>query len=592
MSGDAPSPCGLIPGFGVSRSSVGFVFKGDIAPPDYGLMSVANVGLLKLSFFERLPYPFVALALRYLREPHTDLSSVEAKFRPVVSPAGTIVDFSCTPDSRRYASLIRCMVKAGLLSVCSKEAPPFVVLPLFAVVKDVSMKLARPIENGRPLNCVATLPFSLLGTSGIVKALLARRWCKVSAIDADFSNYYFQVPNPRPLEHGVRVGEEFFAWKVLTMGWVRSCFIAQSLSFGFVLQCSPHSIPHDVIVMSSPPASVSVASALVVIVYDTILILDEDRFVDHWTAKLLHFGGAARLHFKYLNTRRAPSHFDWCGLTLAITLNGIQWMVASSALDPWLQFLSMGHVPTTARSLWRLLGFLEFAYSAVVRPTRVLGIARAAQASFANNVPWDVVDPTLSSILRDLCELIIAFPRLNAFVHRGCWKIPSNVAVFAFDATPKKWCVTRVLDTSFLDVLTGSFCPDVYIDVGEATGCERLLRAFGSMFSLLVIIGDNIPVLRAFFRGFSRSREIHRLVCSSGIHKLDSTLLFVDIESDGNVADIGSRPDESFSREEVAYRLARTLLRANEALREWRQTGNTYFARFAASDIPIPVEPE
>ena len=76
------------------------------------------------------------------------------------------------------------------------------------------------------------------------------------------------------------------------------------------------------------------------------------------------------------------STFELAGLQISITMNGLQWRIDPASVSPGIEFLSIAVPVPTSRSLWRLLGFIGFAFTVLLLPVRYLGFARIHQARY------------------------------------------------------------------------------------------------------------------------------------------------------------------------------------------------------------------
>lgn len=570
----------------IGRSDL--VIRGDLAPPTFGLMSVENVGGMNLEWFEKsLPWAatFVQTALRVLHDPHVNMSLIPPTFTD-----------GHGPDSRFYLPLIEEMKRHGLVSEVTE--PPAVILSLFAVVKDPLTKTARPIENGRPTVAAShnSGELHIPGAAQISKVLVNFRGRTPFIVHLDVRNCYFQVPSTRGSEHGFRAGNRFFQWNVLTMGWSPACFVAQSLVMSLLLAASPYPIPQPLLDASSPPGIVELNNghAVALNVYDSAMILCDDRSASRkWRSGIVDRARCAHVRLKYILTEEDTPLFVYCGFEITVCKDGLSWRVDPATVNTWLEIIKRPLMPSP-RTLWAFAGYLGFFFSVLRIPPRSMGFIRQAQSTMGQvqNHEWDVPRHDLSDVIRRCCELVLRTPALNSYIHRSCWKIPTTCVVYAFDATPSRWNFSRIDlgAESYEDVRTGELPSDTHIDVSEGTGCSKcILELSATNPALAVIIGDNIPTLRAFYLASSPSDALLRLISCCGVRSIATTILFVDVPSEDNVADIGSRPHLKFSEENIRYRLHACIRRAHAALQQFHATGVTYFPRDPRLE-PAPEE--
>jgi hypothetical protein len=145
------------------------------------------------------------------------------------------------------------------------------------------------------------------------------------------------------------------------------------------------------------------------------------------------------------------------------------------------------------------------------------------------------------------------------------------------DATPLRFCVEEFDNEG--EPLPGGGgdsrpCEIDHIDEGEAIAMKYALRRVSDPNAILVVGGDNTSVSRGFWRGYSTSEIIQR-----HIEPAACKVIFVDIPSRENYADIGTRPDEAYTSYDVEHRRSRSHDRLVEAWKEWQRWPRTYFDR-------------
>ena len=244
--------------------------KGGIAPPSFNLMNIQNAGKLRLDHFSSSPFSFVHEALSTLQNEHYPIASISSKFIFRPETPSSLHD---TPDSAKYRRLVQNMLQEDLdekLTV-HPSSDPVIILQLFAVIKEVKSSevqseqdihskitenLARPIKNGHPvtrksLQLSTQEKFSLPGSTQVVQFLNIFDGKGKRAINLDLANYYFQIKNLQPRQHGFRCGKDVFLWKVLTMGWDEATRIAQALTMDIV--CRGTSLEASAVLSTTPP---------------------------------------------------------------------------------------------------------------------------------------------------------------------------------------------------------------------------------------------------------------------------------------------------------------------------------------------------
>ena len=248
-------------------------------------------------------------------------------------------------------------------------------LKLFAVIKELSPTLARPIENGhrvtkKTLGIPNARNLSLPGTNQVVTFLNAYNSSGKAAINLDLANYYFQLKNPHPQLHGFRCGKEVFLWDVLTMGWDDATSIAQAFTLDIVCRGNPSLEQTLVQPHSDGPPAIAQSNDLtcaVMCVYDSVLILDATSTTRRWKHQLDYNLRTAHAQAKFLNFISPNELFEGCGFQFLLDQTGLSWRITPSTLDTW-ESVAKSTPQSTARSLWRVLGFANFAFHAWSSP--------------------------------------------------------------------------------------------------------------------------------------------------------------------------------------------------------------------------------
>ena len=560
--------------------------KGSLAPSTYGLMSIENAGKLSISYFEKSRVCFVSQAITLLFSDHYNVLDVNPTY------IGTKCAFEHTPDSKKYTKLVTHMLSKNLVERLKIDRlsndDKIVILRLFAVVKDPRLQIARPIENGRPIkkHDPQLQPFSLAGATQMIELFHSFTSAGKNAYHFDLANYYFQVKNPAPQQHVFRVGNDLYCWKVLTMGWDRATRIAQSFTIDITTRGAR--LPADFNTRTAPPGSILFDSYLLICVYDSVLILDKAKELLQWRKRIEENRKEAHALFKYEKLQPPGEAFVFCGLELKLTNLGLEWRVDPAIMSLWSQILSQ-KLPRTPKTLWRLMGFFQFVFTILGLPRVWLGPARKAQSKIGlvQQEEWNCVHPEVEPAVHVLMDV---FRRVDNsfFRHKRSRKRSSAILRFATDATLSHW--GWYLLNEHGDVLAEDGGARVFpcIDEGEAYAVAQALlhaRMLDPDGHFVVIIGgDNIPVEKAFYKGSSKSDPVYNEIVRSDVSKMSAVIVYADICSDDNFADIKSRPDKYYAPEEIAWRRSATLCRIEGAWLNWIRTGCAYTARTVGFD--------
>ena len=556
--------------------------KGDISPPDFSLMKITNPGGAELSYFRNSPFAFS-------RNAH--LTFVSDHLLP--SEALAHLEEFGEPNSSRYGKLIDQMLKAHLLETVATsdvEGHPHTVLSLFAVIKDTTEQLARPIENGKSLKSVgkALEPFHLAGATQIIQTLYETNTAGKVALHCDMANCYFQYPltaNNRRF-HTVKcktgVSTQYMQWTVLTMGWYKATMIAQCFTYDLVLRGHPLAPDTEGV----PDALKLSNGAILFIVYDSVLIFDRQPSVGKWKKQILSNVAEANISLKYMTLQDHNEVFDYCGFQFCTTINGVLWRIAKATLDPWLEICRQKLHPTP-RNLWRVLGFLTFAFTILERPFRLLREGRKAQAHLGlmEGEQWDSLQQACMKPLEVLQGIVLELPQHNILRHRKSRKRTTDTIFFTFDATPKMWCFTVFRDGAVRHEECGAFPKIMEIAAAEAFAYSKGMHNITPHIApstILVVGGDNIGVLRSICRGLSLNDEVDQIICSH--YQVTCTVVVADIPTDENYSDIRTRPTEVFTEEEVSFRLTASCNRLQTALERHVATGKEWFGRSDEDD--------
>ena len=98
--------------------------------------------------------------------------------------------------------------------------------------------------------------------------------------------------------------------------------------------------------------------------------------------------------------------------------------------------------------------------------------------------------------------------------------------------------------------------------------------------------------MRGYWKGYAGSRNIQNQIVRSKIVDLKCTIVIVDVATDDNLADIGTRPDREYSAVEREHRRRNTLERMSIALEKWFLCGETFVSRHVVMEDVIQEENE
>lgn len=576
--------------------------RGDLAPTSYSLMSITNPGGIALNHFRSSPFSFVRSAVLDLTSDHyedtpaqqlTGLTAVrKSQQSPWVIP-------STAPNSAKYSKLIKQMVLKGIVAPLSSlnkfmadnNVNSLTILRLFAVVKDHEIQTARPIENGNPIKPPNfNSGFSLPGATQFVETLLSTNTAGMVALHGDLANYYFQVPisEAQQLQHAFQINGQLFVWRVLTMGYFKATRIAESLCLDLVLRGS-QDVPHET---AQPNGLLRLRSGgFLAVIYDSFLLVDKLSIVQKFDKLIETNCENANAILKYKKTSKLDEEFEYCGFLLKPGQHFLSWKIAPSTLDTWKLKLSVP-LPSTLRSLWSLGGILQFAITVRLIDRRMLADFRQFQALYGavDDSAWDrVKGKTVSQLIHQLKNFVLSLDNNSFLTKEHGSARGKNIIRGVFDATTTRWSCVLLSKTNVVSETSGSFSQLCQIDHAEAfAAAQCLIQLLSNVHSdnahVILLAGDNQSVLKAFRSGASASDGIKLQIDRSGlllfIKQFSNTpVILVDLPSEENYADIGTRPNKSYSELDKAQRLANTLARVDNAITRYTQVRSTYVDR-------------
>ena len=151
-----------------------------------------------------------------------------------------------------------------------------------------------------------------------------------------------------------------------------------------------------------------------------------------------------------------------------------------------------------------------------------------------------------------------------------------EVVVVAVDATPNRWYTMILTEGQWHVETEGLLSAARDITQVEALAIAMAFDAHRDD-TVIAVLGDNSGASLAFHKGFSSSGEIDKLIA---LHEAPNQVrILVDIRSEDNIADVGTRPARGVSEEEHVARSAASIKRAREALEVFEEVGYTYNVR-------------
>ena len=583
------------------------VLRGALAPPAFPLAGIHNVGGFRAWDKDGkrtvAAIPFVDMALEVLEEDPLE-PGVEAELRTVAE----------SPDSGAYAAHLKYLKKIGVLAmygvhdpktgaVTTKdgvEMPRPVIARYTAVYKD--KKGARAIFNCRYLNPKCTkksVPFSLLGSRALVEALRRLEWRRLDLriVHCDVLNCYYQYSSGLKGRRCmcVKVGNLIYMCLVMMMGWWKSCGIAQGLVWGTILmrmEGEPSlGIPEEVYNMKEAPGFIELeGGGLIVLVYDSVLLIAPRELAHQWRARLERNFDLANVKLKYLIEEPLGSTMAYTGIQLRTSEDGSFWSLEPTTVETWNMIVRQPLV-NSPLTLFRLLGMLRFAAPILGWQEYRLGRLTKEQSRLGMVEKWN--DPCVNEeIIRAACRMIQALvggeeshPKSHYVKRKG------DVLFVAVDATPFRWAMWPMKDGKVIksECKEKDFVKEESIDVAEAYVVAKAI-AYGQLkgAGILVVGNDNQPVGYGYLKGYARADAMDGEISDARYTEGRMALVMADIPSEENVSDIGTRPKVKYSPEDVKFRTERSWSRMQAALENWKKTARSYLKRVEGAALTSP----
>jgi len=461
-------------------------------------------------------------------------------------------------------------------------------------VKDGVATSARAIFALTGLNEHSSKPesFPLFSMEELLISLTNLRG-HIYFVTGDLKNAYYQLKVPRFAQElfGIRTdNSNAFLCRVLPMGWNRSCGIQQSLSLGIAgardSDESSLGMPESIAEEETPCGLIHLnhgdSSGVLAIIYDTFFLALESRSLAvQWEQRLRRNCRRMGVGLKYLHQANSTT---FSGLDVRMGRRELEWRLSATTVASW-KAIAPG-LKNTPRALWRGLGFLQRAAQCMLLPRIEFVELIQSQASLARAYPeyvrtrnhqwWDsgVVD---SDLVEELKRRILGLCNDWVSLRRIREKVDGDVRFIAVDATLTLTHIVE-LDENGREVSTFAAEPCVvdHIDEAEAIAMRRG-HEHGAGSKILVLAGDNTSVSRAFAKGYSMSKHLQSYLPQ---RRKGQTVIFVDVPTQDNLADVETRPEQYYAPEEVSRRRLASFERMNLALQAWRAwPSNNYFAR-------------
>lgn len=390
----------------------------------------------------------------------------------------------------------------------------------------------------------------------------------------------------------VRLGSRIFELKVVPMGWNLSCFIAQSIAWAILAfrKTGEDSLGLPSLTeLEAPPAMVLLErnKGAIFLLYDSFLIIADPDTAKAWQQRILRncAEDAFNVKLKYITLEPSDScNFVFAGMEISKDRNGIYWRPDQKVLAQWRE-LATESLKSTPRTLWKLLGYVRFAANIVNTPRRKLGRYSKTQSQCGLVNDFDEVRNELKETIVALQNFTRSTDLQNKCHAKSHIKRDRDDPLFlVVDATPERWVVSVWRDRAyggniFEDVANSALPTGTKIDEAEAIPLAFAIT-WGRQFSNTLIIGsDNTGVGLAFHKGFSHAPEVDREIAHARICELDETIILVDIPTDENFADIGTRPGVVHTESEFSQRTLDSKHRLDEAYKKWKAECRFYFSR-------------
>lgn len=503
------------------------------------------------------------------------------------------------PDSGKWTSHLQNLVKWGVYEYAS-PSNQYVFGKYKSVMKDDTY--ARAICNLRKTNAQSkgnNVEFKLIAGEELAKLILSIDYTqgKFRFLHTDVRNCYFQYGIGRQLSEkcAIRCGKNVLLPKVLPMGFWKACGISQSLVWGVLLARNPEedNLGIDVLEMTEAAAFLPLqGGGFIVLIYDSILICDHKDRIRQWEKRIQRNFNRCNLVLKYLTVEQREARFMFAGIEIVGTNDGLWIHPDKGRLEKWKLKLTNEVFRNTPRTYFRFMGYLRFIHTIEGIPKWLLGRMTKFQSSLGlisrwddEMIPWERIEEARQAILSFEST---GRHRKSHIQRKG------EVRYLLVDATPTRYAVWEIYEREILEKWEGNFDNETRIDKAEAYVLRLGIQLGQSVRTKYCVIGnDNVGVSIAFHNGYSRSDDVDEEIVQAGRVK-DIHVVLVDVPTNENVADIGTRPSKMFLEDDVDWRLTQSWHRLLSAEKKWRATGECYTGRNEELDIvqEVPNESE
>jgi len=579
--------------------------RGARAHPESKIGTFKNVGGMNRKATIWPDFPFLRVAFEILDEDPVDYEKLKeppvAKLQNSVRWSNhlrqllnvLIEDFEA--EVSEGSAEEQAMQRKEQLDLCARICAKYT-----SVWKDVEPPppIARVIFDLRRLNAVCTsknVPFTVLCAPQMIVEMryIPTETGMFTIVHADLVNFYYQLGVGKALRRRMVLlwGDRYVQSRVLCMGFAKACGVAMAVCMALLLRQEEGEvdlgIPLELHASNSAPGCVRLKNGGVMfLVYDSIMIICPKKDAKPWFERLQANFGQAGLQFKYCKIAEPGEIVNYCGMEAKSDREGLKWRVAATSLGTW-KILRRAVLRRSPRTLFKVTGYLRFALAVQGEPRWRLGRVSKAQSRLGKVTKWDEICVTEE-------ELVLAWSLFDELVaewetERG-WKhrrshIPATkedlFLVVAVDATERTWAVNVLTSDGVVEGLSqqGAFRRKPIAEA-EAFGAEKGLKVASTQAAPVVVLcNDNRGIGRGFWKGYSPKDPIDNHVKKGIRHLVGKVYVGVDVPTEENYADIGTRTEKNYSSTEVTFRRKRTYERAMLAAQEWRRSATDYFGR-------------
>lgn len=557
--------------------------RGARAGPDAELVPLQSVGAMRIFGVNRVSWisdmPVAARAVALL----------------TANPLEGCTDPPMQENSAYYRKHVAYLMGVGVLRRWDQSGGPVIGVGRYtAVVKEPPSEpnqfrtMARAIFDLRWTNERAVgddIEFAI-ATGGALAKLLrslgaaARR--RFRCLHADVKNCYYQIPIGEQLARACAIvcGEVFLP-TVLPMGYRKACGITQALMWGIILHVPPGEdslgAPADASTWEVAPAFVRLEDGgIIVLVYDSILVIATVGNVERWDQRLKRNFAEAGVTLKYCSTEELGATFVFCGVRIQMSREGLSWSLAPDSVQTWKEVASRD-VPCTPRGLYTLIGYVRYAAD-------VLGWERWRTAQFGLLqqelgiiTQWDDVCVTRGH-MKAVSDAVLALQSEEWCHHRSHLRSVKAASTMwmVVDATPKRFAVWTMAEGKVIHEYSEDFPIGMDIALAELYAIMEGLRMLPEGTTCVVVGSDNQAAGRVADRGYGCRPDMSELV---GQRSFQGTVIIADVESEHNIADVGTRPAEIFTEDDKAFRTKMSWIALQNAYRIFEEKAVTYVTR-------------